>query len=232
MWDTLNADDRAAIARVPVFAGLGEPARDHLLAHARSDSVAAGTVLFLQGEDADRFFVVLAGWIKLSRLTADGNQAVIGIFARGDSFAEAAIFDSGEFPVTAEAVSAARVLVVPAKPLLAAIHADPRLALNVMAAMSRRMRYLVAQLEQLQGKSAPQRLGAFLLRLVPDAAGPARLRLPYDKSLIAARLGMKPETFSRSLAKLRELGVHNEGHDVIVAEPARLRRFCDDVGRP
>jgi len=199
-----------------------------LLVHAVTTQVDVGAVLFVQGDQASRFFAVLSGWIKLSRMMPDGNQAVIGIFTRGDSFAEAAIFGPGEYPVTAEVVTAARLVAIPARPMLAAIAADPTLAINMLASMSQRLRYLVGQLEQLQGKSAPQRLGSFLLRLVPENDGPARIRLPYDKSLIAARLGMKPETFSRSLAKLRPLGVHGEGSDVVVAKPTLLRRYCED----
>ena len=76
---------------------------------------------FFQEERAESFFVVLNGWVKLSRETVEGDEYVIGMFSRGESFAEAAIFDSGRFPVTAEAVEPARVLVVPAKPFMETI---------------------------------------------------------------------------------------------------------------
>jgi len=178
--------------------GWGEPA-----------NMIVAPCCFFQEERAESFFVVLNGWVKLSRETVEGDEYVIGMFSRGESFAEAAIFDSGRFPVTAEAVEPARVLVVPAKPFMETISLDPQLAMSMLATMSRRLRHLVTQVEQLQAKSAPQRVGAFLLRLSDGVDGAITVQLPYDKSLIAARLGMKPETFSRALAKLRHLGIHS-----------------------
>ena len=134
--------------------------------------------------------------------------------------------------VTAEAVEPARVLVVPAKPFVEAISSDPKLAMSMLASMSHHLRHLVTQVEQLQAKSASQRVGAFLLRLNAGGDEAITVHLPYDKSLIAARLGMKPETFSRALAKLRRLGIHSEGTNVSVPEPRVLRRYCESERRP
>lgn len=224
----LTSEDLEIVKTLPLFAGLPGETVHTLLGAARFHDYERGTNLFIQGEPADRFYVIFSGWVKLSRETVDGDEYVIGIFRRGESFAEAAIFDSGRFPVNADVVEAAHLLVVPAKPFIAALMADGTLALNMLAAMSQHLRSLVMQLEQLQAKSAPQRLGSFLLRLNPDLDGATTIHLPYDKSLIAARLGMKPETFSRALAKLRSLGVRSDGGDIVVSEPAALQRFCEE----
>ncbi len=211
-----------------MFNGMPAETVHVLLGSARVVKASRGTILFVRGDPADRFYVVLEGWVKLSRETADGDEHVIGIFSRGETFAEAAIFGSGGFPVTAEVIERGRLIVIPASPLLSAIRADGGLALNILGAMSRRLRYLVTQVEQIRAKSAPQRVGQFLLRLNPTEEGSATIRLPYDKSLIAARLGMKPETFSRALAKLRDFGVRCEGNAVTLAAPAALQRYCAD----
>lgn len=224
----LSSDELELVSHLALFEGLPAETIHTLLGAAHFRDYSRGTVLFIQGEIADRFYVIFDGWVKLSRETAEGDEYVIGIFSRGESFAEAAIFDSGHYPVNAETVEIAHLLVVPAQPFIAAVHADVGLALNMLASMSRRLRYLVSQGEQLQAKSAPQRLGSFLLRLSPALDSPATIHLPYDKSLIAARLGMKPETFSRALAKLRDLGVRSEGGSVIVSEPAALQRYCEE----
>ncbi len=221
--DPVNFD---LVRRTVMFNGLPVKTVHALLGAARVIECPRGAILFVRGDVADRFYVILRGWVKLSRETADGDEHVIGIFSRGEAFAEAAIFGSGRFPVTAEVVEKARLVVIPAAPLLAAIRADGELAINILGAMSHRLRYLVGQVEQIRAKSAPQRVGEFLLRLSPGEKGPLTIHLPYDKSLIAARLGMKPETFSRALAKLRELGVHCEGNDVILTEPDVLQRYC------
>jgi CRP/FNR family transcriptional regulator, dissimilatory nitrate respiration regulator len=99
------------------------------------------------------------------------------------------------------------------------------LALKMLAALSRHLRCLVVQVEQLTIRSATERVAGFLLRLCPHANGSAVIDLPLDKVLIAGRLGMQPETLSRSLAKLRAHGVATKGGIVTVGDIAALRRL-------
>ena len=97
------------------------------------------------------------------------------------------------------------------------------LCFKVMAAMSRRPHDLVFQLENVRSCSTVQRLALFLLRLCDLESGGCRIELPLDKNLIAARLGMQPETLSRCLAKLRSAGVESDGHALTIGDVARLR---------
>ena len=223
----LAARDRRDLRRFHIFSGLRQEVLESVLAASSVENVLPGRVLFMQGDIADRFYAILEGWVELSCFTSDGRETVIGVFARGEILAETAMFDSHVFPVTAKVVSKGRLASVPAGPFLAALRNDFDLTLNLLSAVSHRVRYLVQQLEQVQAKSAPQRLGSFLLRLAPERDAPATISLPYDKSLIAARLGMKPETFSRALAQLRTLGVQSEGSAITVREPEALHRFCN-----
>ena len=57
-------------------------------------------------------------------------------------------------------------------------------------------------------------------------ACPAVLRLPYNKSTIAASLGMKPESLSHAMSKLKTYGVSVKSYDVILSDIAVLKRFC------
>jgi CRP/FNR family transcriptional regulator, dissimilatory nitrate respiration regulator len=99
------------------------------------------------------------------------------------------------------------------------IRADPELALNLLASMARHLHRLVLQAERLTSRSSVERVADFLLHLCPPGADRAEIELPLDKSLIAARLGMQPETFSRSVARLRGDG----GGRVVVGDVRRLR---------
>ena len=93
-----------------------------------------------------------------------------------------------------------------------------------------RLRFHVHHIEQLQVLSTAQRVGDFLLRFCPPGPGNAVFELPFDKSLIARRLGMKPETFSRALAKLRAVGIETHGATVSVEDLERLRAYCQEGG--
>jgi len=223
----LAAPDWALLRRLPLFEGLEPEMLERLLAAARVESWPRGRQLFGQDEYADHFYVILVGWVKLYRTTADGHESVVHVFTRGESFAEAAIFAGARYPVSAAAADTSRLLAVPAEPFLRVLEAEPAVSRNMLAAMSRHLRQLVNALEQLQAHSAPQRLATFLVSIAPAADGAADLRLPIDKALIAARLGMKPETLSRALARLRREGVEVRGDRIRVPEMADLRRLSE-----
>ncbi len=220
----LMVADFAALARVPLFAGLPPAQLRELLAETWVQVFPRGIILFNQDEPAGRFFIVLDGWVKLYRATVDGDVSVIAVLTQGESFAEAAIFDQGHYPVAATPVEDTRLLVVPATPFLRRLKENNELALKMLAAMSRHLRRLVVHVEQLTVKSATERVAEFLVRLCPTSSGGAVIRLPLDKMLIAGRLGMQPETFSRALAKLRACGVNSTGGEVTVTDVAALRR--------
>ena len=225
---TIPEHDWPVLHRIPLFAGLSPDALNALLASAKVSTYAPDTVLFMQDDPADRFFAILSGWVKLWRETPSGEETVLAVFTRGDTFAEAAMFDSGRYPVNAEVVEESRILVIPARPFLSVVSTNSAIALRMLGSMSRHMRGLVAQLEQVQAKSAPQRIASFLLRQDHKDSGPVSVKLPYDKFLIAARLGMRPETFSRALSKLRPLGVQATGSVVVIDDPVELRRFAEE----
>ncbi|MDZ7787205.1 MAG: Crp/Fnr family transcriptional regulator [Halofilum sp. (in: g-proteobacteria)] len=223
----LEAPDWQLVARLPIFEGLEAAMIERLLEPARVICPARGEQLFARGQRAAWFYVVLVGWVKVFRTTAEGRESVVHVFTRGESFAEAAIFAGGDYPVSASAATPARLLAVPADPLLSILEEEPRVARNMLAAMSRHLRELVTALEQLQSHSASQRLATFLLGLVSPDSGAADLHLPIDKGLIAARLGMKPETLSRALATLREEGLEISGERVRVPDVEHLRRLAN-----
>ena len=223
----LGEHDTALLARLPMFAGLAAPQVTKLLENAEVQPAPRRTVLFHQGEPATRFYVILEGCVMLHRVSASGHDSVISLMNRGDSFAEAAMFDCAEFPVTATVIADARLLLVTASSFVRRLREDPSLALNILASMSRHLRRLVEQIEQRTSSSSTERLAGFLLRLCPEEGRSTSFELPLDKQLIAGALGMQPETFSRSLSRLRRSGVSCRGNEITVAEIDALRRLCN-----
>lgn len=224
----LSIAELELVRRTPVFSGLTPSALAPLLEGAVSKRFSRQMVLFLQGEPASRFFVMLDGWVRLYRQTPQGQEITIAVFGRGDSFAEAIVLQTMPFPVSAQTVADSRLLVIPADSFMQHLQASTDLCFKVMAAMARRLQDLVFQLENVSSRSTVQRLAHFVLRLCDGKNGECRIQLPLDKNLIAARLGMQPETLSRGLAKLRVCGIETSGQGLLVHDVARLRAF---VGR-
>jgi len=209
---------------IPLFHGLDLQDLFYLTGDARVTNEPAGAMLFFQGDESKNFFVVLSGSVKLHRVTPDGNESVISVVQRGESFAEAAAFESGAYPVSAAVIEGARLLIVPAQPFIDKALEDRRLAIKMLTAMSCRLRQLVNQVEDLSLKSSVERLATYLSSLCGDTSGCTTVRLPLDKALIARHLGMQPETLSRSLARLRKLGIEVDGELVRIPDIDVLRR--------
>lgn len=220
----LTQSDFEAIKNLIIFDGLPEDRVRAIASDCRMREFPQRHTLFVMGERADHFFAIISGWVKLYRTLDGGQEVVIEVFGPGESFAEAAIFDTRTYPVSAEIVAEARLLEVPAEPFLERIQNEPDLCHNMFANFFRRLRGLISRTEQAKGLNTSQRLAAFLMKFA-GTTGASELHLPYDKHLIAARLDMQPETLSRAFAALKEHGVTVTGDIVRIEDGGALRRL-------
>ncbi len=220
-----NAADRAAMRMCPLFRHIGEAAVERLAEKCRAMVVERGQVIFTQGDPADAFYLVLEGWVKLYRLTSGGSEAVVTVLTRGESFAEPVMFLGGRYPVIAEAASAGRILRIEHTAFVQCLEHESDLAAAMLASIGRRAGELTQQIGTLKLLDAPRRVGEFFLRLLADNGDDGRIELPYEKVLIAARLGMTPESFSRALAALKKMGVTTNREVVTIGDTAKLRAF-------
>ncbi len=191
-------------------------------------SVPRESAIFRQGDEADRFYIVLGGRVALSVIDTAGRESVVEVVKPGDTFGESAIFDHGAFPFGARAIEDARLVNVPAESFLRNLTKDFSFVMLMLASMSAHLRFLVKQVGELKLKTTEQRLGSYLLAQVGDGGGAARVHLPYDKKILASQLGMTPESLSRAFARLRDLGVSSEGGSVTICDVSCLREFCKD----
>ena len=224
----VREQDLEIIRRTAIFDGLDDALLRRLLGHAGIHDHGRGETLFQQGEPAVYFYVVLEGWVKVYRLTRAGDEAIVGVFTRGQSFAEAVGFTEGQYPASAETVTDSRLLRVPCRDLVACIRESPDIGLAMLASTSRHLHGLVQQIEQLKARTGTQRVAEFLAGLCPIEDGACTIGLPYDKALIAGRLGMKPESLSRAFARLRPLGVVIDHNTAAISDVSALRGFIDE----
>ena len=196
--------DLQVITRIAVFRGLKLETVEHIIMPAIVVMLKAHECLFRQGDPATAFFITIDGWVKLYRISLAGEETVIHVLTKGESFAEAVAFTGACYPATAEAVTEARVVRIPADHIVRCIRESPDIALAMIASTSQHLHHLVQQVEQLKAQSGVQRVAEFLASLAPVDHGSCVIGLPYDKVLIAARLGLKPSTLQ---ARLRKLGI-------------------------
>jgi len=224
----LEARDWQTICAAPLFAEVDQGVLARLCSHHRAIGYAPHQIIFSQGDLADGFFLVLEGWVKLYRSTPSGGEAIVGIFTTGESFAEAVFFLGGAFPASAEAASPLRLLKIDAARFNEAIERDPGLAATLLGSVVAHTERLFDEIASLKLLSTSRRLADFLLRYAAPGGAGASVVLPYEKALLAGRLGMTPESLSRALAALRKLGVAVLRDHVTIAD----RQVLSDFVRP
>lgn len=215
------------ISALPFFKGLPEPDVQAIAQAAAVRDHSKGKPLFHQGDKADRFFAILSGWVKLFRTTDEGEEAIVALFTKGDVFGEAAVFGNADYPFSAMAAEDSRLIEIPAPFLKEQAKNNPAITTRIMNSMSREMHKLQMENEHMAIMSAPQRVGCLLLQLSSGMIGKGgTFAFPYDKSLAAARLGMKPETFSRALMQLKPYGIESKGTEIKIDSFHCLAQYC------
>jgi CRP-like cAMP-binding protein len=221
-----DLEDLRIASCVPVFDGLKPDLINRLIAPATALTLKHSECLYHQGDIAAAFYIVVEGWIKLYRITMGGEEAIIHVLTKGESLPESAALTGAHHAATAEAISDVRIVRIPSDHLVRCIREMPDIAIAMIASSSRRLQRLVQDIEHLKAQTGIQRVAEFLASLCPEGAGPHVITLPYDKTLIAGRLGLKPESLSRAFAKLRGVGVQIHASHVVVNEVSKLRRLA------
>ncbi len=166
-----------------------------------------GQLLFTEGEACTGFFVVLEGQIRLYRAAPKaGGETTLNVVRSGSSFAEAAMFSGSIFPATAEALEATLLAFFPKDPFLTLLRKDPDLSFKIMEGLATWHHRLTFQVQQLSGNDGAGRLRRWIEETAKNAPT-ATFHLKVTKKILAAQLGMAPETLSRLLKQLREQGV-------------------------
>ncbi|MBL4801425.1 MAG: nitrate- and nitrite sensing domain-containing protein [Emcibacter sp.] len=224
----ITATQREFIEELPFFINLPENIISGLLQHAQVREYKKGKLLFLEGELPSRLHIMLSGWVKLFKGTSSGEETVLQMLSSGDMIAESAVFLNANYPVSAQVAKNAVILTLPAPIIRERIKEHNELALKVLDGISKHSHNLILEFENIRLKPATERVGWFLLKLLLEQGQvPDLIELPYDKSLIASYLDMKPETFSRTLKHFKEKGFQINKSSVILPDIAALCGFCD-----
>ena len=228
MTAALPPEDIAILADCHLFAGMEPEALQRVSAGARRMSLAEGERLFHFGDPAHHFYLVRSGRVALSRSSPAGDEKVIEIVQAGQTFAEAIMFmGSPVYPVTATALGPVDLLAFENGTFMQLLRESNALCLRLLGNLSIRLHQLLLEIDSLSLQGARSRVVNFLLSLLPEGArSPAIVTLPAQKQVIASRLSVTPETFSRLLHELHDAGLAPvDGGTVTVLDIKGLSHF-------
>jgi CRP-like cAMP-binding protein len=214
------------LQRLPLFSEIDAESLQRVAAATRVRALARGELALRAGDPCEAFFVNLGQPVKIFVLAANGNEKVIEIIHAGHSFAEALMFLGRPCHVNAQALGDTQLLVIPRQTVLDAMAADQRLALRMLAGLSRRLHGLVADVHAYALQSGVQRVIGYLLRDADGELGACSVDLPVSKATLASRLSLTPEYFSRVLRELEEAGlIVVEGRRIQISAVERLAAY-------
>lgn len=195
--------------QIYLFASLTDEQLNRMLESAHSVELEQKQVLFEAGQTADDFYLLRSGQMKLYCLSPGGDEKVIEIVRPGETFAEAITFmEKQAYPVSAEAIMSSKLYCFKMKTFRNLMEGSPGTCMRLMADMSRRLRMRVNEINNLTLHNATYRLVVYLLEQIPEGAVEMMdIHLGTPKSIIASRLSIQPETFSRILSKLSQRGL-------------------------
>ncbi len=186
------------LREAPLLSGLTDEQLKGVAQRAVRLRLQEGQFLFCQGDPADRFYLVLAGRMRLFRLSPDGAEKVIEIVGPGETFAEALMFlDAPRYPVCAGALGQVELIGIDAADFAQMLRGSIDTCFILLGKLSQRLRGLLREIDNLTLHTATSRLARYLLAL----------NLEARKGVIASRLSIKPETFSRIEKELTKQGV-------------------------
>jgi CRP-like cAMP-binding protein len=214
-----------ALKQSHLFTRLTDVQLDRVYRHSQVVKLEEGQQLFAQGEDVTNFYLVLSGKMKLYRVSPDGQEKIIEIVPQGGLFAEALMFmDQPHYPVSSAALSATTVIGIEANDFKDMLRDSVETCLLLLGNMSFRLRQLVHEIDTLTLHSGTCRVASYLLQHAPDER--ESFELDTAKGVIAARLSVKPETFSRIIKNLRGEGVISiDGSKITIHNREALKEY-------
>lgn len=219
---------QAFLANLPMFSDMAPEELDRIAAGTNTLHVEKGASIFRTGEPCQGFHAIVFGQVKLGFTSPQGTEKVVEIMRPGQTFGEALMFLEKPYIVNAQALADSMLLHISKAVVFEGIERDPGFARRLLSGLSRRLHGLVADVEAYSLRSSIERVTGYLLRDIPDEAGrdgkPVEVNLSPGKSVIASRLNMSPEHFSRTLHDLSSSGlIEVDGRTIRILDLAKLR---------
>jgi CRP-like cAMP-binding protein len=214
------------LSRMPLFQGMSAQELAAIAAGTTERHVERGDVIFQRGDPCLGFHLVVYGQVKLAAGSANGAEKIIELIGPGNSFGEALMFMEKPYIVSATALADSLLLHVSREVVFDGIEHVPQFARKMLAGLSRRMHGLICDMESYALRSGTQRVIGYLLQ--DEATGDGRqITLPVSKAVMASRLNLTPEHFSRILADLSAHGLLEvQGRKVTLRAIDALRNYA------
>ena len=225
----LSAVDTDIVRKAPLFAALDDEAAAALIGSMTSSRLERGDVLFREGDQGNRLYVIGEGKIKLGLTSVDGRENLLAILGPGEMFGELSLFDPGPRTATATAVAETQLIELGHEDLKSFLSSRPDVGPAMLAALARRLRRTNENLADLVFTDVPGRVAKALLDLSNRFGRSAEegILVAHDltQEELAQLVGASRETVNKALADFATRGwLRLEARAVLILDVERLQR--------
>lgn len=199
--------DMCQVRREGICAALDDEARAQLLQLSRRRALAAHQVIFRDGDEADHYFSITSGIVKLVKTLADGHQHIIGLIHQPDFMGQTL---NRRHTYAAESATEVELCAYPRAAFDAFMKAHPELERQIFEMTVRELDVCRDWTLLLGRKCSYERVAGFLLmmarrmpRIPGRDANSAHFELPFTRAEMADYLGLTLETVSRQFSRLK-----------------------------
>jgi CRP-like cAMP-binding protein len=207
------------------FSGLGQTEIESVGKVVFEKTVDRAEMILLEGEPAANLYIVGSGAVKVFKTSAEGKEQILTIVRPGESFNDVGVFDGGPNPASARAMGPVLLYAIRKDDVDAILRAHPRISLNVIRVLARRVRDLVSLVENLSFRHVIGRVARILSEQAAEGTGHGP-RLTQQE--MAAMAGTAREVVGRSLKALEEQGaIKLDRHRIIITDKEALHRITE-----
>jgi len=221
----MRMEDLDEMQRLPLFSGAAPAHVDAMLKASFLQRFPPCVELVREGEPADFLHVVVEGQVEMFSAYRD-RETTVGVLGAGQSFIVAAVLLDKAYLKSARALSPSRILMIPADGVRRYFQDDAAFARALAIELSLAYRGIVKELKNQKLRSGLERLANWLLSRDTETGSTGHFGLPFDKKILASRLGMAPEVLSRSFAALIPYHVIVNGPSVHLKDQGALTQLA------
>lgn len=222
----INKVDLNELHHIPLFEVLSEKQLKTIVAGAKKIDLSARTIIFEKDADAEYFYLLRSGQVKLFCLSSEGGEKVVEILSSSQTFAEAIMFLPKQiYPLSAETIRKSELYRFEMAPFRDLLKSSNEVCFRLLGIMAKHLHMMINDINNLSLHNANYRFVEYLLEQLPEGAVElSDIHLSTPKNVIASRLSIKPETFSRVLLQIRKQGlIEVHGNDICILDVEGLR---------
>ncbi|UCD23024.1 MAG: Crp/Fnr family transcriptional regulator [Gemmatimonadota bacterium] len=196
------------LLNVPLFAELSEEQIQRITVITRKKKYPKNSVIVFENDPGDSLYVVDSGQVKVVLTGEDGREVILSVLSEGDFFGEMALIDDMPRSANVIAMEESRLIVIYRDDFHRVLEDQPRIALGLLRAMSRRLRSADDKIGGLVLLDVPGRIARLLIELADEGDG-TKISRRITHHTIGQMVGSSRETVSRTIGNLSERGILN-----------------------